>query len=506
MVSDRPLASGDRVAGRFVIDGLAGSGSMGAVYVARDAVSGARIALKVLLGAGEHSARFDREIRVIARLHHPRIVRYMAHGTTDGGSPFLAMEWLEGETLQARLDRTALTAVEAIEVGRGVSEALVAAHSSGIIHRDLKPANIMLVNGSVEALKVVDFGIARLAGDGPRLTVSGDIVGTPVYMSPEQALSRKDVDARSDIFSLGCVLFYGLSGAYPFAADTPLRVLLKLTTEAAPPLSILAPRTPPTLATLVDSMLARSPNDRPPNAANVHAALSSIRADLARPGDQGPSGAIKAASTPVRNRRFQIVSLSLLLAGALAIAGIIIAWLLIGRPRRSPALARAADGSCPTKALGCAHLSLRDPTRADPLDVAAAAQAVAATLGGGGVISVTTERLTKNGVDLSTGGDIVVRVAHGRRIVVDATRMVVYRDGGAGGEPVAMPDPGGCDVKAAYAAALNEGLKSAEPWKMTFSNGGDGTGYLFVAPDDEKWTRLLFIRAVDCERGSVTLP
>jgi hypothetical protein len=511
MATGGQMRPGERVGGRFVLEAFAGAGAMGTVYMARDIATGERVAVKILLGGEQGAARFDREVAVIARLHHPRIVRYVAHGTTPEGRPFLAMEWLEGETLHLRMARALPTSVEAIDIARSIAEALVAAHAIGVVHRDLKPANVVLVRGASDALKVLDFGIAKITSDGPALTGSGDIVGTPAYMSPEQALARKDIDGRSDIFSLGCILYHCLSGSLPFVADGPLRVLLRLTSERAAPLASVTPGIPARLAALVDAMLAPLPAERPGSAALVHAALSSLRVELAPTASRMLPTVSASTPPPLATRhntatQFRAVSFVLLALGALSLGGLAAAWLLLLGPLSHPRITAAGEGSCPTKALGCTTLSLRDATHADPLEVAAVAQAVGGTFGGGGATMVVTDQLVKDGVDLSRDAVITVHLAHGVRVEVSGRQLVAFREPASSRKPIAMPDPGGCAVGQAYAAASALGLRTQSPWRMTFWDEGDGPGYLFVAPDDESWTKLMFIRAEDCTRGVITIP
>jgi serine/threonine protein kinase len=171
---------------------------MGTVYRAKDRFSGRAVALKVLTDPlGGERERFLREVRVLSDLKHPAIVRYVAHGETQEHEPWLAMEWLDGETLGARLSREPLRVDEAILVGARVAEALGAAHARSIVHRDVKPGNIILVDKDAAQTKLIDFGVVRLKErDGAR-TRTGLMVGTPQYMSPEQARGTGEVDARS---------------------------------------------------------------------------------------------------------------------------------------------------------------------------------------------------------------------------------------------------------------------------------------------------------------------
>ena len=263
------MRPGDLVAERFLIERLAGSGGMGAVYRAIDRHTGEPAALKVMAGRGlDHAERFLREAQVLAELRHPGIVRYIAHGTTGTGEPWLALEWLEGESLAERLRRRGLTVAESALVGLRVAEALADAHRRGVVHRDLKPSNLHLVDKSVDRVKVLDFGIARHAGLAP-LTMTGVVVGTPFYMSPEQARGEKDIDARADVFALGCVLFHCLTGRPPFAGEDMHAALLKVVLEEAPRLREIRHDIPEALDALVARMLSKDRAVRPPEAGMV---------------------------------------------------------------------------------------------------------------------------------------------------------------------------------------------------------------------------------------------
>src|SRR4051812_30629851 len=208
------MKPGDLIADRFEIERLAGSGGMGAVYRSLDRRTGTLAAVKFLwphfIDQPEHAERFSREAQVLQEIHHPGVVRYIAHGTSPGGEPWLAIEWLEGESLAERLRREGLTVAEGVALARQVANALSAAHRRGIVHRDLKPSNLFLEGGAIDRVKVLDFGIAKVRGGTP-LTMTGMIVGTPFYMSPEQARGEREVDARADVFALGCVLFHCLT-------------------------------------------------------------------------------------------------------------------------------------------------------------------------------------------------------------------------------------------------------------------------------------------------------
>src|SRR5437868_3863932 len=197
---------------------------MGEVFRAHHRTSGTKAAIKVL-GPGADEARFEQEAQVLSTLRHPRIVRYVGHGRTDQGAPYLAMQWLEGEDLAHRLDAGGgLSAQDAVRVATHVAEALAAAHALDVVHRDVKPSNVFLREGDVENAVLIDFGLAR-SRTGRRATQAGAVLGTPEYMAPEQAKGELDLDARVDVFALGCLLFECLTGRTPFAAAQPMAVL-----------------------------------------------------------------------------------------------------------------------------------------------------------------------------------------------------------------------------------------------------------------------------------------
>jgi eukaryotic-like serine/threonine-protein kinase len=279
---------------RFEVLRLAGTGGMGSVYHARDRLTGEPVALKVMHGKWEHAAaRFAREASTLAALSHPRIVRYVAHGTTDAGDPYLAMEWLEGEELSVRLARAPLTMNESVRVAVLVAETLAAAHARGVVHRDVKPSNVFLVGGDVEHLKILDFGLARLGGSASEISRSGTILGTPAYMSPEQARLDKKLDYRTDLFSLGCVLFKCLTGQLPFVGENLVAVLAKVMLEQAPRVDAVRPGTPRRLADVVASLLEKEPDQRPKDGYTVAALLTGLgpigEVDPARVAQHAPS-------------------------------------------------------------------------------------------------------------------------------------------------------------------------------------------------------------------------
>jgi tetratricopeptide (TPR) repeat protein len=267
------LMSGDVLGDRFVVEGLAGSGGMGAIYRGKDLRSGEAVAIKVMASTGSGDAnRFAQEAIVLADLSHRSIVRYIAHGTTPHGAQFLAMEWLEGENLAQRLARRGLTAEESIDLVRHVADALAFAHDKGIVHRDVKPSNIYLCSSDTAQVKILDFGIARLQQNAEALTKTGAMLGTVGYMAPEQAMGAADVDARADIFALGSVLFECLTGLPAFYGQHGVAVLAKVLCGAAPLVSALKPELM-AFDTLVARLLAKERANRPAHGRAVLAVL-----------------------------------------------------------------------------------------------------------------------------------------------------------------------------------------------------------------------------------------
>lgn len=265
------------IAGRFEIESLAGTGGMGSVYRACDRQSGELVALKILHSASaEGLERFDREACLLAELVHPGIVRYVAHGVTEAGERWLAMEWLEGETLADRMERQGFTIQETMRLIGQITAALAFAHERAVVHRDLKPGNLFLSGGSIEHLKLIDFGIARQTNAAKELTMTGAMLGTPSYMAPEQARGERRVDARADVYALGCVLFKCLTGRTPFVGDDVLSVLLKVVMEEPPKPSELNEEVPAELDGLVMAMLAKVPDERPKDAGAVLAVLALV--------------------------------------------------------------------------------------------------------------------------------------------------------------------------------------------------------------------------------------
>lgn len=253
------------LAGRYRVEQELGRGGMATVYRAWDLQHDRPVALKVLHEEIAHTIgteRFLREIKVSARLQHPHILTVLDSGETDGQFWF-TMPYIDGETLATRLKRERQLPLEdALQITREVADALEYAHGHGILHRDIKPGNILL---SGRHALVSDFGIARATQEpdpkGGRLTETGFAIGTPEYMSPEQAAGEREIDARSDLYALACVVYEMLSGEPPYLGNTPRAILAKQLTEPLPRLSTLR-QVPAPVEAAVGRALARSPADR----------------------------------------------------------------------------------------------------------------------------------------------------------------------------------------------------------------------------------------------------
>ena len=295
------LPAGHLIGSRYRIEREAGSGGSGTVYRAVDTRAGTVVALKVMAGMGASEVeRFEREATALAELDHPAIVRYAGHGRIEDGTPYLAIEWLDGEDLEVRLTRGGLSLAETLALGRQVAAALAVAHHAGIVHRDIKPSNLYLVEGRVSGVKVLDFGHAQLHRRHSGLTQTGTVIGTPAYMAPEQARGSRDLDGRADLFSLGCVLFECLAGRPAFVGEHLLAVLARILLEDPPRLCELVPGVPAGLDALVSALLAKDQAARPADAATVIEALTAIEAGAEVP--IAPPRVSRAAITGIEQR------------------------------------------------------------------------------------------------------------------------------------------------------------------------------------------------------------
>ena len=297
MESLRPSLAPD-----YHLERVLGSGGSATVYLAADVKHDRRVAIKVLhqeLSATVGAERFLREIRVAARLTHPNIVPLLDSGSADGCS-FYVMPFIDGESLRARLDRGERSSLnEAIALVTEVADALEYAHAAGIVHRDIKPENILLLHGHA---MVADFGIARAlkrATESPSgtTTTGGVVVGTPAYMSPEQAVGDGEIDGRSDVYSLAIVLFEMVSGTLPFSATTIQGLISKRFIEVAPRLSSRVAGIPDAVDEALAAALALDPADRPAGATAFARSLTGGTNTIERSAASARPAAVSATST-----------------------------------------------------------------------------------------------------------------------------------------------------------------------------------------------------------------
>ncbi|HEX6275461.1 MAG TPA: protein kinase [Polyangiaceae bacterium] len=243
--STTPYIPGDSIAAKYRLEKLLGEGGMGTVWAAHNVALDSRVAIKLIRGETDREAlsvRLHQEARAAARLGHPAIVRVFDIGQTERGEPFIVMELLEGESLAAKLERAGrLSGIEVVQIMLPIADALRAAHAKGIVHRDIKPDNIFVaIEGDVVQPKLVDFGIAKLeqATGTSQLTQHGVVVGSPDYMSPEQARGDDVIDYRTDVWAFSVVLYEAVTGRLPFDAQN-YNALLRSIVEDTPP-SLLA--------------------------------------------------------------------------------------------------------------------------------------------------------------------------------------------------------------------------------------------------------------------------
>lgn len=320
--SDMTSSSSEKNVGRYELRKAIGSGSRGQVYLAYDPLLDSLVAIKMLHhnGADEAVVRFQKEAIATGKLKHPRIAQTLDFGIADG-LLYMVMEFVDGESLAKVLEREGSLPVErALPLFLDICDGLTHAHAHGIFHRDLKPANVIVVKSEVgEFAKLVDFGIAKIQGDDHVVTDPNAIVGSPIYMSPEQCKGEL-CDARSDVYSLGCLMFETLSGRPPFFCDTAIDTIKLKTSMEAPDLSSVMDTTgmPAAILTVVTTCLRREPSERFQNVSAIEQALDEITLDhesLNTPSSE-PAGKRTAAKPLV----YAGVALGVVLLGAAQVA------------------------------------------------------------------------------------------------------------------------------------------------------------------------------------------
>ena len=363
----------------YLIESHIARGGMADVYLARDVRLRRQVALKIMLAdltqQPEATARFEREAEAVARLHHPNIVQIYTAGLTPSNRPYLAMQYVKGGSLHAQLVRLAerqqrLATSDVLKLGRYIADALDTAHRAGIIHRDLKPGNILLQPDGAPVL--TDLGIAAMQGHETQLTQMDRVLGTPQYMSPEQALGRK-VDGRSDVYSLGVILYQMLAGQVPFDGESPLAILHQHVYEPPPPLAEVRPDLAAITYRVIDKALQKNPAERFHTAAEMAAALEqALAAESGRP-MAAPSAAAEVmppATTvppPSRSRLWWLLLLLPVLVLGLCV------WGLYGLFLRSTASVEDRDLPPPPT------LAVSQPTNSLPADSAPADSAATMT-------------------------------------------------------------------------------------------------------------------------------
>lgn len=286
-----PVREGDVLAGKYAVERVLGVGGMGVVVAAHHLQLDQRVALKFLLpemaGSSQVVARFLREGRAAAKIRSEHVARVHDVGTLDTGAPYLVMEYLNGQDLSAVVQaRGGLPVTDAVDYVLQASEAIAEAHALGIVHRDLKPHNLFLIsrNDGSPCVKVLDFGISKaLSSDSAHMTGTAAMIGSPLYMSPEQMSSSRDADARTDIWALGVILFELLAGTTPFDADTIPLLIVSVMQQPPAQLTALRPDVPPALESVILRCLEKDLTRRFQTVAELAHAL----APFASPRQQG---------------------------------------------------------------------------------------------------------------------------------------------------------------------------------------------------------------------------
>jgi serine/threonine-protein kinase len=291
--------------GAYRITRLIGEGGMGAVYEAVQLRLNKRVAIKLMardLAANREAlARFHREAEITSHLGHPHLVTVFDFGQAESGEPYLVMEYLEGEDLDHRLRRVGRLSIEAtVHVVRQVASALNAAHDQGVVHRDLKPGNVFLVQipGEPDFVKVLDFGISKMKAARTQLTSASAVMGTPNYMSPEQATGMlDDIDHRADQWALACIAWEMLSGRCPFVADEPAALLYQIINLDPHPLAPRVPGLPPAVETALRRGLRKKPAERFSSMREFSRELEA--AAFGRPADATPAPVLVSSIAPL---------------------------------------------------------------------------------------------------------------------------------------------------------------------------------------------------------------
>lgn len=348
--------------GKYRIEAELSRGGMGAVYRARHEVLERPFAIKVLrpdiATTDELVQRFVNEAKAASAIQHPSIIRVFDFGYTDDDQAYLVMEFLDGESLATRLSKQKrLSEGDTVRIIRGIAGALGAAHAKGIIHRDLKPDNIFLVPDPDlgERAKILDFGIAKLT-EAKGNTMTGALMGTPLYMAPEQAQSASGIDQRADLYSLGCIFYELLTGKPPLVGEGAGEIIaMHMFTEPDPPSAVVR-GIDPALEQIVMKLLAKAPDDRYASAADVSNALSAVfGASTVRPAtplpwksEQLPVAAAAPSMVGAPARAPRTANLPMIAAGiALALVGVVAVVIALASNDETPSPAPTVTTPAP---------------------------------------------------------------------------------------------------------------------------------------------------------------
>ncbi len=344
------LQEGDIIHSRYRLLRLIGTGTSGSVWAARNELIDRDVALKIMepevMSDKVLLHRFFNEAKAIGRVKHPSIVGIFDLGQAEDGSPFLVLELLDGEPLSTKIQREGCVEPETLlDVAAGVARALDLAHQQGIVHRDLKPANIFMHRTSTGGLqgKILDFGISKVVTSTSQnfsLTKTGTVVGSPAYMSPEQAAGRDDLDGRADVWSLGVVLFEALTGELPHEAPNYNALMVRILTQDVAPIAQRKPGLPLVACQIVDACLKRERDERPTAgqlSSMLESAVRELRADRfqrsgGRRREDYPPDLLMAPPAPIDHgamtMKLVVLSAGGFLSGSLF--GILLGYLLFG--------------------------------------------------------------------------------------------------------------------------------------------------------------------------------
>ncbi len=359
---------GQVLSGRYRLESKLGSGGMSTVYLALDETLQRRVAAKVLhremSDQPDQLERFRREARAVARISHPNVVNVIDAGNDEDGHPYIVFEYVEGETLKQRIDRYGRlpldeAAAYAIEVGRG----LQSAHLAHMVHRDVKPQNVLI--DTEGRAKVTDFGIA-LSMEADGLTKTGRVLGTTDYVSPEQAMG-KAVDDRSDIYSLGILLYEMLRGDVPFKAETLVGVAMKHVNDPMPDIQATRPGTSSALAAVIERATQKDPKNRYSDMGEMLGDLEgALEVEIARAGGAGDEATTVLESVPSKSRILSPRSVSIV-GILLVLAGVLVALALVELGGESDKPNTEVAGESTTAPASGEELELANPVDFDPI-------------------------------------------------------------------------------------------------------------------------------------------